>query len=296
VLARPDGLVLQDGTVNLHVVLWPIDDWPVMAGTWRRAEDLGFAGAWVYDHLAWRGHTPWDDAYASLAAAAAITSRVRLGTLVTSANFRTPVPTASAIRTIDRISGGRLTLGIGAGGATHTSDGDVLDHDWTPRQRADRFEEWVTQLDALLTEKSVSVAGSYWSARDVTIAPGLVQQRPPFWIAARGPRGMRLSASIGQGWIANPSEEAPPYDDTRAQLARLEQACETAGRDFQAMPKLLLTGFTDEPWLQSVEAYADLAGRYAELGITDVAVHWPRPGTQWDADMAVFEDVAANHT
>ena len=136
-----------------------------MAGTWRRAEELGFTGGWVYDHLAWRGHTPWDDAYASLAAAAAVTSRIRLGTLVTSANFRTPVPTASAIRTIDRISGGRLTLGIGAGGSAHTSDGDVLDRDWTPRERADRFEEWVTQLDALLTGESVSATGEYWSAR-----------------------------------------------------------------------------------------------------------------------------------
>ena len=277
--------------MNLHVVLWPIDDWPTMADTWRRAEELGFATGFVYDHLAWRGHTPWDDAYSSLAAAAAVTSRIRLGTLVTSPNFRTPVPTASAIRTIDRISGGRLTLGIGAGGSAHTSDGDVLDRDWTPRERADRFVEWVTQLDALLTGESVSAAGEHWSMRDVTVAPGLVQQRPPFWIAARGPRGMRLAATLGQGWIANPSEEA--YDDTRAQLVRLEQACEAAGRDFAALPKLLLTGFTDEPWLASEAAYDDLAGRYAELGITDVAIHWPRPDTDWDADPTVFESIAS---
>ena len=58
------------------------------------------------------------------------------------------------------------------------------------------------------------------------------------------------------------------------------------------MPKLLLTGFTDEPWLASEAAYDDLAGRYAELGITDVAIHWPRPGTEWDADMGVFEAIA----
>ena len=285
--------MLQDGTVNLHAVLWPIDDWPAMARTWQRAEELGFTGGWVYDHLAWRGHTPWDDAYASLAAAAAVTSRIRLGTLVTSANFRTPIPTASAIRTIDRISGGRLTLGIGAGGNTHTSDGDVLDRDWTPRERADRFEEWVSQLDALLTGESVSATGEYWSARDVTIAPGLVQQRPPFWIAGNGPRGMRLAARLGQGWVASPGTSTP-YEETRTHLARLQEACEAAGRDFTAMPRLLLTGFTDEPWLASTAAYDDLAGRYAELGITDVAVHWPRPGTEWDADLDVFEAIATH--
>ncbi|TIC79625.1 LLM class flavin-dependent oxidoreductase [Nocardioides sp. GY 10113] len=265
-----------------------------MGETWRRAEELGFAGAWVYDHLAWRGHSPWDDAYATLAAAAAVTSRMRLGTLVTSPNFRTPIPTASAVRTIDRISGGRLTLGIGAGGATHTSDGDVLDGDWTPRQRADRFAEWVGQLDALLTTAPVSLAGEHWSAREVTIAPGLVQQRPPFWIAATGPRGLRLAARLGQGWIANPMGE-DPVADVRRQVDGLRAAGEAEGRDVAPMPKLLLTGFSGEPWLESVGAYQDLAGRYAELGITDVAVHWPRPGTEWDADMAVFEAIAARH-
>jgi alkanesulfonate monooxygenase SsuD/methylene tetrahydromethanopterin reductase-like flavin-dependent oxidoreductase (luciferase family) len=281
--------------VKLHTIIWPIQDWPAMGETWRRAEELGFAGAWVYDHLAWRGHSPWDDAYASLAAAATLTSRIRLGTLVTSPNFRTPIPTASAIRTVDRISGGRLDLGIGAGGNTHTSDGDVLDRDFTARERADRFEEWVTQLDGLLTGAPVSATGDWWSAREVTIAPGLVQQRPPFWIAARGPRGMRLAVRLGQGWVANPAGD-DPYADTREQVARLEAACVEAGRDAAGLPKLLLTGFTDEPWLASVSAYQELAGRYGELGITDVAIHWPRPGTEWDADPDVFEEIAAAAT
>lgn len=263
-----------------------------MGETWRRAEELGFAGAWVYDHLAWRGHTPWDDAYATLAAAAAVTTSIRLGTLVTSPNFRTPVPTASAVRTIDRISQGRLTLGIGAGGSSHHSDGDVLDADWTPGQRADRFAEWVDHLDALLTTAPVSVAGEHWAAREVTISPGLVQQRPPFWIAAGGPRGMRLAARFGQGWIANPHSDDPLAEVTD-QVRRLADVCVAEGRDPAALRRLLLTGFTDEPWLASVSAYEDLAGRYAEAGITDVVVHWPRPDTPWEADQRVFEEIAS---
>lgn len=263
-----------------------------MGETWRRAEELGFAGAWVYDHLAWRGHTPWDDAYATLAAAAAVTTSIRLGTLVTSPNFRTPVPTASAVRTIDRISQGRLTLGIGAGGSSHHSDGDVLDADWTPGQRADRFAEWVDHLDALLTTAPVSVAGEHWAAREVTISPGLVQQRPPFWIAAGGPRGMRLAARFGQGWIANPHSDDPLAEVTD-QVRRLADVCVAEGRDPAALRRLLLTGFTDEPWLASVSAYDDLAGRYAEAGITDVVVHWPRPDTPWEADQRVFEEIAS---
>ena len=282
-------------SINLHAVLWPIHDWPTMRSHWRGAEEMGFAGGWIYDHLAWRGHMPWDDAYASLAAAATVTSTLRLGTLVTSPNFRTPVPTASAIRTIDRISGGRLTVGIGAGGDSPTSDGLVLGREWTPRERADRFAEYVAQLDALLGGVGVSVTGEHWTAVEAPVGAGLVQQpRPPFWIAAGGPRGVRIAAHYGQGWVANPSSETP-YLEVRTQVERFEAACDGVGRDSHAVPRLLLTGFTEEPWLESVDAFEDLAGRYAELGITDIAIHWPRPDSDWDSDPAVFEAIAERH-
>ncbi|GAB3866951.1 LLM class flavin-dependent oxidoreductase [Nocardioides maradonensis] len=279
-------------SINLHAVLWPIHDWPTMRSHWERAEEMGFAGGWVYDHLAWRGHMPWDDAYASLAAAAAVTSTLRLGTLVTSPNFRTPIPTASAIRTIDRISAGRLTVGIGAGGDSPTSDGVVLGREWTPRERSDRFAEYVAQLDALLGGVGVSVAGEHWSAVEAPIGAGLVQHpRPPFWVAAGGPRGVRIAAHYGQGWVANPSSEAP-YLEVRAQVGRFEAACAEIGRDSDTVPRLLLTGFTEEPWLESVDAFEDLSGRYEELGITDIAIHWPRPDSEWDSDPGVFEAIA----
>ncbi|MEX0429523.1 LLM class flavin-dependent oxidoreductase [Nocardioides sp. DS6] len=285
---------MADGVVNVGVVMWPIEEWPAMGERWREAEALGFHTAWVYDHLAWRGHRPWDDAYASLAAAAALTSRIGLGTLVTSPNFRHPVPTASAVRSLDRISGGRLTLGIGAGGDGHTSDGDVLGRAWTASERADRFAEWATQLDVLLTSSPASVSGDYWTAHEVTIADGLVQERPPFYVAANGPRGMRLAARVGQGWIANPyAPDGSGLDGVRGSLGRLADVCEAEGRDPGELAKVLLTGFTAEPWLASLGAFEDLLGRYAELGITDVAIHWPRPGTPWDADCSVFEQVAA---
>ena len=280
--------------MRVGVVMWPIEDWPGMGDRWARAEELGFHTGWVYDHLAWRGHTPWDDAYATLAAAATRTSTMRLGTLVTSPNFRDPIPTASAIRTIDRISGGRLTIGAGAGGAAHTSDGDVRGRDIPPRERADRFAEWTRQVDALLRRAPVTLRGEHWSARDVTIGVGLVQQpRPPMWLAANGPRGVRLTAELADGWIANPPAGAAPLADTRDRIHRLEDACGEAGRDPAGLAKLLMTGFTDEPWLASPAAFADLAGAYAEAGITDIALHWPRPGTAWDAPLATFEAIAA---
>ncbi|SEF60571.1 Luciferase-like monooxygenase [Thermomonospora echinospora] len=284
--------------MRVGVVMWPVQSWRESRDLWRQAEDLGFDHAWVYDHIAWRGHTPWFDGYATLAAAASVTSRIRLGTLVTSPNFRHPVPTAHAIRAIDDISDGRFTLGVGAGGLSRTSDSGVLGGDhWSPGERAGRFTEWVELMDRLLRGPETTYEGTYYSAQEVVTAPGCVQRpRVPFALAGNGPRGMRLAARFADTWVTTanvPGSDAP--DRVVADLTgRLEQACGAEGRDPATLRRLLLTGFTDEPWLESPGAFADLAGRYAELGVTDIVVHWPRPGTDWDADPEVFAAVATS--
>ncbi|MFB4311403.1 LLM class flavin-dependent oxidoreductase [Actinomadura sp. GTD37] len=284
------------GTPRIGTVMWPMRSWPEAGELWRSAEELGFRHAWVYDHLAWRGTTPWYDAYTTLAAAAAVTSRVRIGTLVTSPNFRHPVPTAHAVKTIDHVSGGRLTVGVGAGGTRRTSDAGVLGgEEWTPGERASRFAEWTELLDRLLTDPETSFEGTYYTAREVVEEPGCVQRpRVPFVIAGNGPRGMRVAARHGAGWVTTgEGGGGAPQDVVRSRLAALKGACEAEGRELDDL--ILLTGFTGEPWLESPGAFADLAGRYAEMGITEVALHWPRPGTPFAADMKVFEAIAAEY-
>ncbi|WP_207938776.1 LLM class flavin-dependent oxidoreductase [Actinomadura darangshiensis] len=283
-------------TPRIGTVMWPMQSWPEAGELWRRAEDLGFRHAWVYDHIAWHGTTPWYDAYTTLAAAAAVTSRVRIGTLVTSPNFRHPVPAAHAIKTIDHVSGGRLSIGIGSGGTHRDSDAGVLGGgDWSPDERASRFAEWVGLLDRLLTEAETSYEGTYYTAREVVEEPGCVQRpRVPFVIAGNGPRGMRVAARHGTGWVT--SGHAPgrrPQEVVRSRLDALHAACEAEGRRIGDL--ILMTGFSEEPWLESPGAFADLAGRYAELGITEIALHWPRPGTPFEADMKVFEAIAAEY-
>src|SRR4051812_48330169 len=99
--------------MRVGVVILPEDRWAVAGDMWRRVEGLGFDHAWTYDLLAWRDlrDGPWFGAVPTLAAAAAVTDRVRLGTLVASPNFRHPVPFAKEIVGLDDISEGRLTLG-----------------------------------------------------------------------------------------------------------------------------------------------------------------------------------------
>src|SRR5882724_7013268 len=105
---------------------------------WQRAEQLGFHTAYTYDHLSWRSFRDrtWFGAVPTLTAAAAVTSRLRLGTLVTSPNFRHPVTLAKDLISLDDVSGGRITLGIGAGG--NGFDATTLlktgQEPWTPRE------------------------------------------------------------------------------------------------------------------------------------------------------------------
>ncbi|RYE74216.1 MAG: LLM class flavin-dependent oxidoreductase, partial [Myxococcales bacterium] len=98
----------------LSTVILPHQRWAEGAReTWRRAEALGFHAAYTYDHLSWRTFRdgPWFGAVPTLAAAAGVTERIRLGTMVTSANFRHPVTMAKDLISLDDLSAGRVTLG-----------------------------------------------------------------------------------------------------------------------------------------------------------------------------------------
>ncbi|MGC0415416.1 LLM class flavin-dependent oxidoreductase [Embleya sp. AB8] len=285
----------------LSTVILPIYRWTEGRKVWRRAEDLGFHAAYTYDHLSWRSfreHT-WFGAVPTLTAAAAVTERLRLGTMVTSPNFRHPVTLAKDLAAVDDISSGRLIAGIGAGGTGF--DATALGQQpWSARERADRFAEFVPLLDRLLSEPAVTVRGTHYTAEDVRMIPG-GRQRPrvPLYIAAGGPRGMRLAARHGEGWIS--------YGDTRDpggiavedcpkviadQLARLSDVCAAEGRKPEELAKVLLQGSTRERPLDSLDAFVDYAGRYRELGITELVIHWPVPDSVFAADRAVFERIA----
>jgi alkanesulfonate monooxygenase SsuD/methylene tetrahydromethanopterin reductase-like flavin-dependent oxidoreductase (luciferase family) len=290
--------------MRLSTVILPIYRWSDQGrGVWRGAEELGFHAAYTYDHLSWRSFRdkPWYGAVPTLTAAAGVTSTLRIGTLVTSPNFRHPVTLAKDLMTLDDVSQGRVTLGIGAGGSGF--DATVLGQEpWPPRERADRFGEFVGLLDRLLTNGTVSYEGEFYSAHEARTLPGCVQRpRIPFAVAATGPRGMRLTARYGQAWVTtgDPAlyETGTPQESlaaVRGQVERLGAACAEAGRDVAKLPKVMLTGFTPDQGrpMQSVDAFVDFAGKHAEAGIDEIVVHWPIPDSEFATDPAVFERIA----
>ncbi len=280
--------------MRVGVCILPEDPWPVASQKWRQAEEWGFDHAWTYDHLAWRDlrDGPWHGAIPTLTAAATVTSTMRLGTLVASPNFRHPVTFAREVVTLDDISGGRLTLGIGAGGDGW--DATILGHETlTPGARADRFEEFVVHLDRLLTDREASFHGAFFIAVDARAYPGCVQQpRVPFALAATGPRGMRLAARYADTWVTTGVRDYDePLDPRRGalvvagQMRALDAACSAVGRDPLTIKRLVLTDFQLAP---ALDAFAEAKRAYEDAGVTDLVVHWPRANEPFAGDVEML--------
>src|ERR1700710_303064 len=104
--------------MRFGIVILPQDPWNAGRRKWIEAEQLRVDHAWTDDHLSWRSlaDEPWGATMPTLTAAATVTERIRLGTFVSSPNFRHPVPFAKEIAALDDIAGGRFTLGVGSGG------------------------------------------------------------------------------------------------------------------------------------------------------------------------------------
>ncbi len=289
--------------MRIGIVLLPQDRWSVAREKWRRAEEYGFDHAWTYDHLAWRSlaDEPWFATVPLLAAAAAVTGRIRLGTWVASPNFRHPVPFAKDVMGLDDVSGGRLLLGLGAGGEGF--DAEVLGPPPTRGERVARFGEFVDLLDGLLTHPVTEHAGAHYEAHGARMVPGCVQQpRVPFVVAANGPRAMRGAARHGQGWATYgpPSGDGPLEQRWAAWwsglgdlVARFDDAVGDAGRDPAGIDRYLNVDASPRFALESVDVFEESVGRARELGFTDVVVHWPRAAGVYAGSEAVLEQAAA---
>jgi alkanesulfonate monooxygenase SsuD/methylene tetrahydromethanopterin reductase-like flavin-dependent oxidoreductase (luciferase family) len=284
--------------VRIGIVILPDQRWALASRRWRLAEEYGFDHAWTYDHLGWRDLVagPWFDSVPTLTAAATVTSRIRLGTYVATPYFRHPVRFARESIALDDISGGRLILGLGAGGVGF--DAAVLGGtELTPRARVDRFAEFLELFDTILRQPSTTWSGEWFSAVDARSIPGPVQQpRPPFVIAANGPRALRLAARFGDGWVTT----GPQADDAELwwkEVAmirdRFDAALDTAGRPRDAMDRYLNLDSAPVFSMSSVAAFTDAIGRARELGFTDVITHWPRESSWYSGDEKVLEAVAA---
>ena len=287
--------------MRVGVLLLPTDPWDETVERVRRLEQLGYDHLWTYDHLSWKRYRdrPWHAALPWLTGLAGVTDRVRLGTMVSSPNFRHPVTLAKESMTLDHVSAGRFTLGIGAGGVGF--DSTVLGHEpLTAGDRASRLAEFVDVVDGLLRHGSYSHRGAHYVVDDARMLPGCVQQpRLPLAIAAGGARTIAVAARHADMWITYGD---PTYRETSgpaverivsAQGDALEAACADAHRNPAELDRLYLIGNTDERPLASTAAFAEFADRYAALGFTDLVFHHPRPDDPvWNEPEEIVEQIA----
>jgi alkanesulfonate monooxygenase SsuD/methylene tetrahydromethanopterin reductase-like flavin-dependent oxidoreductase (luciferase family) len=277
--------------MRFGITILPEYRWSEAAPKWRAAEELGFDHVWTYDHLTWHGlqDSPWFGTTPTLTAAALVTSTIKLGTFVTSPNFRHPLALTREILALDDISGGRFLCGIGAGGGI---DSTILGGpDLTPRQKVDRLTEFTELLDRLLTTDGVDHHGEYFETRNGRTLPGCVQQpRVPFIMAANGPRSLRLAVKHGAGWVTT-GGKADDLDSWWGSVTDLSHRLDDVleGRPFDRYLSLDSNVYS----LTSADAFEDAVSRAAKLGFTDVITHWPRGEGYYAGSEAVLEQVVA---
>jgi len=204
------------------------EQWTALAGA---AERSGLDALFRSDHYASVFGIPGRvslDAWTTLAGLAARTSRIRLGTLVSPITFRHPAVLANAAATVDRISDGRVEVGIGAG----WNEGEHLAHGFAFPPLGERMamlEEQVEIVHRLFTEESVTFGGSHYRFEDCTSSPRPVQKpRPPLIMGgAAGPRAAALAARFADEYNAF----LGAHPDIAGIRGRLAEACERAGRD-----------------------------------------------------------------
>ncbi|MFH8442202.1 LLM class flavin-dependent oxidoreductase [Streptomyces sp. NPDC018026] len=283
------------------IVILPDESWSEAARRWRRAEQLGFDHAWTFDHLMWRGlreHT-WFSAMPTLTAAAGITHRIRLGTLVANPNLRHPLTFAKEIMTLDDISEGRVVCGIGAGAPGW--DAEVFGAaPLPPGQRHTRFAEFTELTDLLLRRRETDYSGVHYTARGAYMAPGC-RQRPgvPIAVAAAGPRSMRLAARVAASWITVGLPElgrAARFDEAegllRDQAGRLDEACEAEGRDPRSLGRMVVAGPQMGGVLASRDSFEAARGMFEDLGFTDMVVFWPRGDEPFRGREDLLDEIA----
>ena len=263
----------------------------------RRGEALGFASVMIADHIVFpsvvtskypytvSGVFPGEgDALEQLALMAFIagkTERLRLVTSVMILPYRNPVATAKTLATIDVLSRGRVTVGVGVGWLREEFEAlGAADFD----RRGAVSDEYLRIFKALWTESPVSFAGEFYRFEDVRCLPEPVQKpHPPIWIGGHSKAALRRVARLGDGWHpvgANPAVPLTPAD-LRRDLDELYRLTEAEGRDPSALTisykaplydasRPVAAGADRRPFSGSSDQIAEDIATYERLGVSEL--------------------------
>jgi alkanesulfonate monooxygenase SsuD/methylene tetrahydromethanopterin reductase-like flavin-dependent oxidoreductase (luciferase family) len=268
--------------VRFGATIVQVVPFPLLRDDFVFAESIGLDNAWVIDQF-WIDSAPEVallEAWTTLAALARETEQIRIGAMVTNVATRNPGILAKSILTVDQISGGRVEAAVGGGfyPVEHAALGiDFLDG----AGRGERLREAVAILDGALRGHTVTHDGVHFRLSDATFRPVPTQlPRPPLWVAAQASRSLRVAVRYADA-VVSLGEEGQGIEESlpafRARMARVDELCVEEGRDPASLRRCYFAGWASEPVFASVEATAELIGRYVEAGATDFTFYLYNP-------------------
>lgn len=252
---------------------------------WRWLEQLGFDSAWIPDGWSDDGFYGFET-WTLLAALARTTSRLKIGSLITTVMPRHPSLLAASVMSVDHLSGGRVELGLGVG--DQATDCDVFGLPrWAPGERVSRLEEQLRLLDQLLKGEQVTYEGKYYSVRGAKLTDPAQTPRPPLLVAAEGPRSLRLAARYADGWVTIGGQPENPWAGgtgerlsegqalaaTRERVERLERYRQESGKG--EIRRMVLAYRRAVDPLSSLDAFDEFVGSYEEVGFDEFIFYWP---------------------
>lgn len=252
----------------------------------RKAEEAGFDSLWVSDHvvmprhvssrypfsrdgtMSWQPEEPWYDALVSMATAAAVTHRVEIGVGVLIVPMRNPLILAKQIASLDALSGGRVTLGAGAGWLEE--EFRALNAPF--EERGSRLDEWIEIMRDCWSGTPQFEGYRHYHVSDQVLSYPTPAHRVPVLIGGMSPAALRRVARLGDGWFALQHAEAIDVSVLNAGLEAIENEAQLAGR---AAPKRLAIRMPG-----STSTIARHISVLADAGVTDlvVDVEWDEKG------------------
>jgi alkanesulfonate monooxygenase SsuD/methylene tetrahydromethanopterin reductase-like flavin-dependent oxidoreductase (luciferase family) len=285
------------------VLAWPqATDWPAYRAAALAADEAGWDSFWTWDHLlAIMG--PWEqpifEGWTTLAAVAALTTRVRVGLMVGANGFRNPGLTAKLATTLDHVSGGRATLGLGGAWFAREHEAFGIDFGASTGARLAWLDESVSILRRLLDGEMVTHDGPAYHLVDAVCRPVPVQAHLPILIGGSGPqKTLRTVARHADAW-----NTSGPIEQVTESVRTLDEHCAAVGRDPRSIERtvsfpIVLRDSTEEArhsWagqmrrngitdagnvphlLGSPELVADAVRPYLDLGFSHVICRMPAP-------------------
>jgi len=295
---------------------WPVPPTrigPIVAGIARRADEAGVDSLWTMDHFfqirisGLPPESPMPEAYATLAFMAGHTSRIRLGTLVTSVAYRHPGILVKAVTALDVLSGGRVIFGVGAGAPWNT-----LPPGLDPRnvetyglgipfpslaERFERLEELLHIAHRMWQGDEEPYDGRHYQLLRPLNSPNSLQRpHPPILIGGSGEKKtLRLVARYGDMCNLFDLPGAGYADDLRRKLDVLRAHCDAEGREYDDIQKTIVTNVDTDDGSDALARFVDRVARLAELGIDQVLTGPRQPwnDASLDAVVSVLDDVHA---